>query len=65
MSAGSVDMASRLIGRLLHDAGGLYQDHLEALRKKAGRDGSPLGLAPHRRQWPSEQGITIDDAYRC
>jgi bifunctional enzyme CysN/CysC len=45
-TAGSVDDGkSTLIGRLLHDAGAIYDDQLEALRKKAGSDGGTLDLA--------------------
>ena len=67
VTAGSVDDGkSTLIGRLLHDAGGLYQDHLEALRKKAGRPGDPLdfSLVTDGLKAEREQGITIDVAYR-
>jgi bifunctional enzyme CysN/CysC len=67
VTAGSVDDGkSTLIGRLLHDAGGLYEDHLEALRKKAGREGDPLdfSLVTDGLKAEREQGITIDVAYR-
>ena len=67
VTAGSVDDGkSTLIGRLLHDAGGLYQDHVEALRRKAGRAGSPLdfSLVTDGLKAEREQGITIDVAYR-
>jgi bifunctional enzyme CysN/CysC len=66
-TAGSVDDGkSTLIGRLLHDAGALYEDHVEALRKKAGREGSQLdfSLITDGLKAEREQGITIDVAYR-
>ena len=66
-TAGSVDDGkSTLIGRLLHDASALYEDHLEALRKKAERDGKPLDLSliTDGLKAEREQGITIDVAYR-
>ena len=74
VAIGSVDDGkSTLIGRLLHDAHGLYQDQLEAVRLASVRGstrgaGSTSdidfslftdGLAAER-----EQGITIDVAYR-
>jgi bifunctional enzyme CysN/CysC len=66
-TAGSVDDGkSTLIGRLLHDADALYEDHIEALKKAAGGRGDEIdfsfitdGLKAER-----EQGITIDVAYR-
>ncbi len=66
-TAGSVDDGkSTLIGRLLHDADALYEDHIEALRKKAGREGSQLdfSLITDGLKAEREQGITIDVAYR-
>ena len=67
VTAGSVDDGkSTLIGRLLHDAGGLFEDHLEALRKYSGRNGSALdfSLVTDGLKAEREQGITIDVAYR-
>jgi sulfate adenylyltransferase large subunit len=61
-TAGSVDDGkSTLIGRLLHDAKGAYEDQLKAARRGGGIDFSLLtdGLRAER-----EQGITIDVAYR-
>jgi bifunctional enzyme CysN/CysC len=66
-TAGSVDDGkSTLIGRMLHDADALYEDHVEALKKAAGGRGDEIdfsfitdGLKAER-----EQGITIDVAYR-
>jgi bifunctional enzyme CysN/CysC len=64
---GSVDDGkSTLIGRLLHDANGLYDDQLEAVRRATTMEGTEIdfslftdGLKAER-----EQGITIDVAYR-
>ena len=69
-TAGSVDDGkSTLIGRLLHDAGLILDDHLDALAdasRRYGTTGDELdfallldGLDAER-----EQGITIDVAYR-
>lgn len=66
LTAGSVDDGkSTLIGRLLHDSGGVYEDELASVLKTASNglkfDPSLLtdGLKAER-----EQGITIDVAYR-
>jgi bifunctional enzyme CysN/CysC len=70
ITCGSVDDGkSTLIGRLLHDTKGLFDDQLSALEKdsaKHGTQGEAMdfallvdGLAAER-----EQGITIDVAYR-
>jgi bifunctional enzyme CysN/CysC len=70
VTCGSIDDGkSTLIGRLLHDAGLLYEDQLAVLvadSRKHGTQGEALdfallmdGLAAER-----EQGITIDVAYR-
>lgn len=61
-TAGSVDDGkSTLIGRLLYDAKGAYEDQLASIRKNGHIDLSLLtdGLRAER-----EQGITIDVAYR-
>ncbi|MEO8508491.1 MAG: sulfate adenylyltransferase subunit CysN [Betaproteobacteria bacterium] len=66
-TAGSVDDGkSTLIGRLLHDAGAIYEDQLDALRAKAMGDGSQLDLSlvTDGLRAEREQGITIDVAYR-
>jgi sulfate adenylyltransferase subunit 1 (EFTu-like GTPase family) len=66
-TAGSVDDGkSTLIGRLLHDAGAIYDDQLEALRSKARGAGTPLDLSlvTDGLRAEREQGITIDVAYR-
>lgn len=74
VTIGSVDDGkSTLIGRLLHDAHGLYQDQLDAVRTASARGATrgaqssseidfslfTDGLVAER-----EQGITIDVAYR-
>ena len=70
IACGSVDDGkSTLIGRLLHEAGGILDDQLNALKldsKRHGTQGDNVdfallvdGLAAER-----EQGITIDVAYR-
>jgi len=61
-TAGSVDDGkSTLIGRLLHDTNGAFDDQIEAVKKSGKIDFSLLtdGLRSER-----EQGITIDVAYR-
>jgi sulfate adenylyltransferase large subunit len=62
-TAGSVDDGkSTLIGRLLHDARGAYEDQLKSVRREDGVIDFALltdGLRAER-----EQGITIDVAYR-
>ncbi|MFO1205644.1 MAG: sulfate adenylyltransferase subunit CysN [Burkholderiales bacterium] len=66
-TAGSVDDGkSTLIGRLLHDANALYEDHIEALKKKASRDAGTMDFAliTDGLKAEREQGITIDVAYR-
>jgi bifunctional enzyme CysN/CysC/sulfate adenylyltransferase subunit 1 len=71
---GSVDDGkSTLIGRLLHDAHGLYHDQLEAVRRASLR-GSTRGAESRSEidfslftdglRAEREQGITIDVAYR-
>jgi len=66
VAIGSVDDGkSTLIGRLLHDTGLIYRDHLEALPKS---DTSPeevdLAFLTDGLMAEQEQGITIDVAYR-
>src|SRR5215510_7763200 len=67
-TAGSVDDGkSTLIGRLLHDAHSVYDDHMEALRKTGlNRSTGPLdfSLLTDGLKAEREQGITIDVAYR-
>src|SRR5215813_12876120 len=67
-TAGSVDDGkSTLIGRLLHDAHSVYDDHLEAVRRSGlNRSTGPLdfSLLTDGLKAEREQGITIDVAYR-
>jgi bifunctional enzyme CysN/CysC len=64
---GSVDDGkSTLIGRLLHDTNGVYDDQLSAVKRASSQAGMEIdfslftdGLKAER-----EQGITIDEAYR-
>lgn len=67
-TAGSVDDGkSTLIGRLLHDAKGIYEDHLAALKKdssRTGREEIDFSLVTDGLKAEREQGITIDVAYR-
>ncbi len=63
LTCGSVDDGkSTLLGRLLYDAGLVYEDHLAGLNTAGGEPDCSLlldGLLAER-----EQGITIDAAYR-
>jgi sulfate adenylyltransferase subunit 1 len=65
---GSVDDGkSTLIGRLLHDAKGLFDDQLDAVSRASagrGREGLDLSLVTDGLRAEREQGITIDVAYR-
>jgi bifunctional enzyme CysN/CysC len=67
VSVGSVDDGkSTLIGRLLYDTNGVYEDQISAVRKasnKTGRD-LDLSLLTDGLKAEREQGITIDVAYR-
>jgi bifunctional enzyme CysN/CysC len=67
-TAGSVDDGkSTLIGRLLHDAKGIYEDHLasvEAASLRNGHEGIDLALLTDGLKAEREQRITIDVAYR-
>ena len=65
-TAGSVDDGkSTLIGRLLYDSRGAYDDQIAAVRQ-ASRNGHPLDLSllTDGLRAEREQGITIDVAYR-
>src|SRR5687767_13577120 len=70
LTCGSVDDGkSTLIGRLLHDTKGIYEDQLAAVRKDSltlGTTGGTLDLAllTDGLRAEREQGITIDVAYR-
>ena len=67
-TAGSVDDGkSTLIGRLLHDAKGVYEDQLASARaSRINRSTGPLdfSLLTDGLRAEREQGITIDVAYR-
>lgn len=67
LTAGSVDDGkSTLIGRLLHDAGTVYEDELEAVYKASRQRGQEFdpSLLTDGLKAEREQGITIDVAYR-
>jgi sulfate adenylyltransferase large subunit len=67
-TAGSVDDGkSTLIGRLLYDSRGIYEDQLVSIQKSGiNRSGGPidLSLVTDGLRAEREQGITIDVAYR-
>ena len=67
-TAGSVDDGkSTLIGRLLYDAKGIFEDQLEAIRRTSEQRGNAetdLALLTDGLRAEREQGITIDVAYR-
>jgi bifunctional enzyme CysN/CysC len=67
-TAGSVDDGkSTLIGRLLYDAKGIFEDQLEALRTASEQRGyreTDLAFLTDGLRAEREQGITIDVAYR-
>ncbi len=67
-TAGSVDDGkSTLIGRLLFDSKGVFEDQLEAIRRtteKRGGEDIDLALITDGLSAEREQGITIDVAYR-
>ena len=67
-TAGSVDDGkSTLIGRLLYDSKGIFEDQLESVKKsseKKGLKGVDLALLTDGLKAEREQGITIDVAYR-
>lgn len=70
LTCGSVDDGkSTLIGRLLHDSGMIYADHLAALESDSVTSGTTgdridLALLTDGLKAEREQGITIDVAYR-
>ena len=70
LTCGSVDDGkSTVIGRLLHDAAGVFDDQLKALKKDSTRYGTTgeeidFALLMDGLQAEREQGITIDVAYR-
>src|SRR5919112_628632 len=67
-TAGSVDDGkSTLIGRLLYDSKGVYEDQLASVRKASiNRSAGPIdfSLLTDGLKAEREQGITIDVAYR-
>jgi bifunctional enzyme CysN/CysC len=70
LTCGSVDDGkSTLIGRLLHDAAGVFDDQMSALKRDTTRYGTTgeeidFALLLDGLQAEREQGITIDVAYR-
>jgi bifunctional enzyme CysN/CysC len=70
LTCGSVDDGkSTLIGRLLHDTGRIYDDHMEALERDSKVHGTTgggmdLALVVDGLKAEREQGITIDVAWR-
>jgi bifunctional enzyme CysN/CysC len=71
LACGSVDDGkSTLIGRLLHDTKGIYDDQLAAVRRDSAKHGTTgagevdLALLTDGLKAEREQGITIDVAYR-
>jgi len=70
VTAGSVDDGkSTLIGRLLYESKGIYEDQLEAVKTASDRWGTTeekvdLALVTDGLKAEREQGITIDVAYR-
>lgn len=69
LTAGSVDDGkSTLIGRLLYDTKGIYQDQLASVRggsRTGATHGIDFSLITDGLRSEREQGITIDVAYRC
>lgn len=66
-TAGSVDDGkSTLIGRLLYDSKGIFEDQLEAVKRSSEKKGLDMDLAllTDGLRAEREQGITIDVAYR-
>src|SRR5271156_420016 len=64
-TAGSVDDGkSTLIGRLLYDSGGIYEDQLEAVGRASHNVPLDLAYVTDGLRAEREQGITIDVAYR-
>jgi bifunctional enzyme CysN/CysC len=67
LTAGSVDDGkSTLIGRLLYESNGIYEDQLSAVRKASSAKNVELDLSllTDGLKAEREQGITIDVAYR-
>lgn len=68
VTVGSVDDGkSTLIGRLLHDTHGIYEDQLSAVKRassRAGKEEMDFAFFTDGLKAEREQGITIDVAYR-
>jgi len=67
VSVGSVDDGkSTMIGRLLYDTHGVYEDQLSAVKRASAKKGTELDLSlfTDGLKAEREQGITIDVAYR-
>jgi bifunctional enzyme CysN/CysC len=70
VTAGSVDDGkSTLIGRLLYESKGIFEDQLASIQQRSARAGSAgedldLSLVTDGLRAEREQGITIDVAYR-
>ncbi|MCD4669547.1 MAG: sulfate adenylyltransferase subunit CysN [Actinomycetia bacterium] len=68
VTAGSIDDGkSTLIGKLLYEARGIYEDQLDSIKniaKRKGLSGPDLALLMDGLKSEREQGITIDVAYR-
>jgi len=65
MTSGSVDDGkSTLIGRLLHDSGAIFEDHLAEALKAGGCEELDFSFLVDGLKAEREQGITIDVAYR-
>ncbi len=67
VTVGSVDDGkSTLIGRLLHDTHGIYEDQLNAVKRASKQEGAEIdfALVTDGLKAEREQGITIDVAYR-
>jgi bifunctional enzyme CysN/CysC len=65
MTCGAVDDGkSTLIGRLLHDTGAVYEDHLAEALRAGGSSELDFSFLVDGLKAEREQGITIDVAYR-
>lgn len=65
VTTGSVDDGkSTLIGRLLYDAGGVYEDQLQSISQSSTQGAFDLAFLTDGLRAEREQGITIDVAYR-
>lgn len=65
MTCGSVDDGkSTLIGRLMHDSGAIFEDHLAEASRASGGVSLDFSFLVDGLKAEREQGITIDVAYR-